>query len=225
MVVCCVCQKSYFYGCKGLTSSETRFINSKKSVTWTCSECEQLGNDIISLKAAIVALQNDVKALTSTAQATSEPKVEFEDLVQEVIERQNRRRNLMIFGLEEQQQSTKTDRLDAEKTDVLKIFTFLTPKSISITDVRRLGKFDRERMRPRPLKVTLADDHQVLEIIKKSANLKQSEFKNISLSPDKTPRQIEYFKKLKAELEDRRNKGETNVKIKYSNGMPKIVNF
>ncbi|CAH1957230.1 unnamed protein product [Acanthoscelides obtectus] len=36
---------------------------------------------------------------------------------------------------------------------------------------------------------------------------------------------MNFYKTLKSELEERKNKGETNLKIKYVGGFPKIVNF
>nr|CAH7762459.1 unnamed protein product [Callosobruchus chinensis] len=216
LVTCSVCQKSFYHGCINLTSSETRLINSKKSVTWTCDECEKLGNDIISLKAAIVALQKDLKAISSVPHNTPAAKIEFEEVVQEVMERQNRKSNLMIFGLKEQEQSTKDDRIQAEKTDVLKILTFVSPSLTSVSDIRRVGKFDSERTHPRPVKVTLGTSDQVLEIIRRSAKLKNSGFNNISISFDKTPKQVEYYRKLKEELDQRRSNGESNIRIKHS---------
>ena len=49
--------------------------------------------------------------------------------------------------------------------------------------------------------------------------------KNCSIYSDKTPKQLEYYKKRKKELTDRTNRGETNLKIKYYNDVPKIVSL
>ena len=52
-----------------------------------------------------------------------------------------------------------------------------------------------------------------------------SQFKNIKISFDRTPRQQEVYKQLKAQLNDRLVKGESNLKIRYFNGTPKIVSL
>ncbi|CAH1970054.1 unnamed protein product [Acanthoscelides obtectus] len=184
-----------------------------------------MGGDINALKAAIVALQNEVKALSTKNNDTKMSDSQFEDIVQEVSERQNRRCNVIIFGLKEQNGATKDDKPVLEKSEVVKVLTHVTP-SITVTNIRRLGKFDENRTIGRPIKVKLANVEQVSELIKKCPSLRNSsEFKHISISTDKTPRQMNFYKTLKSELEERKNKGETNLKIKYVGGVPKIVNF
>ena len=42
---------------------------------------------------------------------------------------------------------------------------------------------------------------------------------------DGTPRQISYYTELKEQLNARIDKGEQNLKIKYVQGVPKIVNL
>nr|CAH7748761.1 unnamed protein product [Callosobruchus chinensis] len=165
LVTCSVCQKSFYHGCINLTSSETRLINSKKSVTWTCDECEKLGNDIISLKAAIVALQKDLKAISSVPHNTPAAKIEFEEVVQEVMERQNQKSNLMIFGLKEQEQSTMTGWMIEYR-----------PRKLI-----RVGKFDSERTHPRPVKVTLGTND--LDLIFLSETWLSSNVFNAELFP------------------------------------------
>nr|CAI5818719.1 unnamed protein product [Callosobruchus analis] len=64
---------------------------------------------------------------------------------------------------------------------------------------------------------------QVLELIKKSPALKNSEeFKNISVSYDRTPRQMQLYKVVRKQIDDTKNGGESNIRIKYVNGIPKI---
>nr|CAH7746847.1 unnamed protein product [Callosobruchus chinensis] len=136
-----VCQESFYHGCITMTSSEARLISSKKSVIWTCDECAKLGNDIISLKAATVALQKALIATSSVTHTTATAKIEYEEVVQE------------------------DNRIQAEKTDVLNILTFVSPSLTSVSDIRREGKFDSRRTHSRPVKVTFGTSDQVLEII------------------------------------------------------------
>lgn len=222
----CVYQKAFYHSCVNITSSETRLINSKKSVNWTCQKCDQLGNDINSLKAAIVALQNEIRNIKPVENVTLN-NIQFEEIVQEVSERQSRQRNLLIFGMKEQSSAiSKDERISSEKMEVSKLISYVSlGADAQITNMHRLGKFDKDRSSPRPIKITLNSREIALELIRKSPSLKNSTFKQISLSFDKTPKQLEYYKQLKLELEERKNNGETNVKIKYFNGVPKIINF
>lgn len=226
LLKCCVCRKAYNHSCVNITSSETRLINAKKSVKWTCQKCDQIGNDINSLKAAIVALQEEIRNIKPAEPATLS-NTQFEEVVQEVLERQHRQCNLIIFGMKEQSAAvSKEERISSEKSSVSELITYLSPRTDSrITNIRRLGKYDKDRRSPRPIKVSFSSSETVLELIKKAYNLKNSEFREISLSFDKTPKQLQHYNQLKLELEERKKNGETNVKIKHFNGSPKIVNF
>lgn len=226
LLCCCVCKKQFNNNCVGLSASETRLIHGKKSLAWTCNDCNQIGNDINSLRAAIVSLQNQIKAITVEAVPTSISNNDFEEVVQEIRERQKKQNNIILFGMKEQNGLSKDDRLNAEKDDVLKILTHLSPNFGEITNLYRLGKYDKERVKPRPVKVCLANSEQGFNLLKKSSKLKESEdFKNVSIGSDQTPRQLEYYKEVKKELDERTAAGETNIKIKHINGIPKILNF
>lgn len=80
-----------------------------------------------------------------------------------------------------------------------------------ITNILKLGKFDTDGTLPRSMKTTLR--------IPEEFNIQTN------LSFDKTPKQLQYQKELKLELEERKNNGETNIKVKHFNGSPKRVNF
>nr|CAH7743933.1 unnamed protein product [Callosobruchus chinensis] len=184
-----------------------------------------MGGDINALKAAIVSLQNEIKTFSTKNNKADLSNTQFEDIVQEVLERQNRRCNVIIFGLKEQSITSKDERLALEKSEVVKVLTHVT-ESVTVTNIRRLGKYDRNRTSARPVKVSLANAEQVSALIRKSQTLKNSEaFKHVSISTDKTPRQMDLYKAVKSELEERKKKGETNIKIKHVNGTPKIVDF
>ncbi|KAJ8933325.1 hypothetical protein NQ318_020828 [Aromia moschata] len=73
----------------------------------------------------------------------------------------------------------------------------------------------------RPIRVTLEDEEQVRKIISKAKDIKtQEQLGTFFMSYDKTPRQQEQFRRVKKELEERKSKGEKNIKIAYSNGTP-----
>lgn len=59
--------------------------------------------------------------------------------------------------------------------------------------------------------------------VKNAKNLKNTEtFKNITLSFDKTPKQMEHYKQIRNELQNRLKDGE-HVIIKYIHGVATIV--
>lgn len=230
-VSCCVCQNTFNHACVGLSASDTRIIKAKKSVMWTCTNCEKMGSDMSSLKAVIISLQEEVKELkqmhSNNNFDSGKNSQFFEEIIQEINERNNRKRNLIIFGVDEQPSDlSKDDRYGAEKDTVIEILKTASPNFSTSNQVhlQRLGRFDSQNERPRPLRVTLAEEKFVHEFIKQSKKLKNYQsYKNISLAFDKTPRQLDYYRNIKKQLEDRKSKGEDNLRIKYVNGLPKII--
>lgn len=89
--------------------------------------------------------------------------------------------------------------------------------------MRRLGYFDAQRANLRMVKVTLVEE-KLVHLFKNVSKLKVSDkFKNVFLVSDKIPRQLDHYNKLKHELDRRKNNGETNLVIKYIDGIPKIT--
>lgn len=223
---CCVCQNLFSNACVGISSSETRLINAKKSLTWTCNMCHQLGSDINALKAALISLQNEVKALKSASTGSTNNNDLLEEVISEITDRQRRKKNLLIFNIKEQQQQlSEDDRSAAEENIIRNVIKAVVPSASSkIVKFHRLGKFNPTKNRPRPIKVIMSNEGEVISLCQKSKCLKQlNEYKDIFFASDKTPKQLEYFNKVKNELLERKNNGEENIKIIFSNDTPKIV--
>nr|CAH7726950.1 unnamed protein product [Callosobruchus chinensis]CAH7736616.1 unnamed protein product [Callosobruchus chinensis] len=127
--------------------------------------------------------------------------------------------------MKEQEAADKNDRHALEKTDVMKVVTHVS-SSVTVNSIRRIGRYDSNKTSGRLVKVTLASPEAVRELRRKTPSLKKSDaFEKISIFADKTPRQMEYYKEVKKQLEERKGNGETNIGIKYFNGTPRIVNF
>nr|CAH7725253.1 unnamed protein product [Callosobruchus chinensis] len=127
--------------------------------------------------------------------------------------------------MKEQEAADKNDRHALEKTDVMKVVTHVS-SSVTVNSIRRIGRYDSNKTSGRLVKVTLASPEAVRELRRKTPSLKKSDaFEKISIFADKTPRQMEYYKEVKKQLEERKGNDETNIGIKYFNGTPRIVNF
>lgn len=83
----------------------------------------------------------------------------------------------------------------------------------------RLGR--RNDGKVRAVKVSLNSREDALKIIRNKIKLRNSKY-NIIIALDQTIMQQNYYKKIKAELDERTNQGE-NLKIKYFNGVPQII--
>jgi hypothetical protein len=62
------------------------------------------------------------------------------------------------------------------------------------------------------------------EVLRNKNKLINSDLpRSISISDDKTSKQLEYLKNLRTELQLRRDNGEDNITIKYVKGIPSII--
>ena len=191
---------------------------------------------ISSLQAEFAASLNQLKTDCETQinalresinnQQLQQSSQQFEDVVQEVYERQKRGKNLIIYGVPEQEEGVQRMESDCEVvSNVLKAVRpdFIVPQDLK---VYRLGQHTREAAHSRPIKITLADESEVVKFIRNNRIQKNNaNFNNISLAPDRTIRQREHYKQLKRELDNRTNNGEANLRIRYINGTPKIVHL
>ncbi|GJQ70260.1 hypothetical protein Trydic_g10553 [Trypoxylus dichotomus] len=95
---CCVCKKIYLHSCAELSITEIRTIKSKKGISWSCRNCNILSSDINDLKAAILSLRNDLAAREKSAGIDDKA---FEELLAELGDRNNRKQNIIMFGVPE----------------------------------------------------------------------------------------------------------------------------
>lgn len=226
MVKCCICKKSFKNSCVDLTSNEVRTLNANKGYDWSCITCRAIGSDIKDLKCLILKLQEDIQTLKTTnsaAKPLSDNNL-IDEVVAEMEDRAKRKCNLIIFGLDEQNQNMQVvERVDADKREILDIFRVIkNPPNINEFKPIRLGRY--ETGKKRAVRIQFNHEQQVQEIIRHAKNLKNSGYnKKIVLTFDRTPRQQELYKKARIELHNRLESGETNLKIKYHNNVPVIV--
>lgn len=201
-------------------------LNSNKGYEWSCRSCRDIGGDIKDLKQLILKLQDDIKELKvggSGTRTTLEDNT-FEEIVAEVEDRARRRRNLVFFGIPEPPQDiAPTERVSRDREELTAVLHVIKPRfNIDTLNPTRVGRFSATKSRP--VKIRLASDDQVADIIRNAKALKNSQYKNkVSISFDRTPKQLSFYRSVKAELTERRNSEERNLRIKYVNGVPKII--
>lgn len=223
-VICCLCKNKYFHTCMDLTAAEVKSIKNKSSIKFTCSNCEKNGDDMNGLRSIIIALQTEIeklKAVIKNPAPVTHATVDYENIIQEITERESRKRNLVIYGIPENNNSNQAE----EKEKVKELICYLSPDiDTNNIDPRRLGKPIATNNRPRPIKITFNNENPVHTCISKASKLKNSTaYTNITISYDRTPKQVEYYKKIKSELQERVSSGEIGLKIKYIKGIPKII--
>lgn len=229
IITCCVCKANYLHSCVDLTVAELRSLKSKKNLNWSCQDCLQVGDNINDLKALIMSLRKEIESLKSIKTASvceCNSAVDFEAIVQEISDRNARKNNLIFYGMPESLSTDHNVRILHDQQQVSKVLNFVLPESGSDLSAKpiRLGKFDAAKSNPRPLKITLPSEHAVLNIIRRAFKLKDlRDPKDIRISLDKTPRQQQYYRKLRDELSMRTAEGESNLRIKYIRGVPQII--
>nr|CAH7715709.1 unnamed protein product [Callosobruchus chinensis] len=227
MVTCCVCKNRYKHSCVDITSNEVRVLNTNKGYDWTCGGCRTVGKDINDLKSLIIQLQNDIKELkANNARTISQTDFTFEDVVSEISEREKRKNNIILFNVPEADRSKSANEQSAsDKNVVVDVLKEIIPE-VSLDSIKpiRLGVFTSSKKRP--IKVTLDNNDIVRKVLTNARKLQSSNrYKTIILSSDRTKRQIDFYKATKQELIERQNSGETNCRIKFFNGTPRIVNL
>lgn len=225
MVTCCICKEKFKNTCVDVSANEVRTLNSNKGYDWTCTNCRPISHDIKHLKALIINLQSEIKQLrVECNQTVKDSPLDFEEILSELSERQKRVNNVILFNVKEQdQQNSPAVKIEGDKNHVVTILSSISP-DLPLNDIKpvRLGSFSANKIRP--IKISLKNGYTAMNIFKNANKLKSHQtYKNVIISSDKTKRQIEFYKKTKQEMTNRLEAGETNLKIKYINQIPRIV--
>nr|CAI5835864.1 unnamed protein product [Callosobruchus analis] len=225
MIKCCICKKQFKNSCVDISSAEARLLNSNKGCDWSCKVRRSIGNNIkdLNLKALILKLQDDIQTLKTTKSddATLNRNEFLEEVISELWERNKRRKNVIILGVPEEDANDNGVTSDKDKiTDILHTID----RNFSLQDVKivRLGKQMGGKIRP--VRLTCNTEQQVSDIIRNARKLKDSRFKNkVFVSSDRTPKQLAYFRELKDQVKERMEVGESDLKIRHFNGVPRII--
>ena len=134
--------------------------------------------------------------------------------MQEIEDRNNRKLNIMIF------KAPDTNNKDDDKKLIQNAFkdTGIDVKSYKFF---RIGKYVANQTRP--LKLKFKNHEHVILILKNKNNISKKISSSSIVTDDLTKIQSEYLKKIKNELEKRKENGEDDITIKYIRGRPTIT--
>nr|CAI5855581.1 unnamed protein product [Callosobruchus analis]CAI5865158.1 unnamed protein product [Callosobruchus analis] len=130
----------------------------------------------------------------------------------------------MLFNLTEPDQNKPLrGQADDDKKAVLDILKHVASK-LDFKDVKRIrvGRFLDSKTRP--IKIVLRNADIAKKVLINAKKIKSTnEYAHVSISADRTKKQMEHFSAVKNELDETIAAGEANLRIKYVNDTPRIV--
>lgn len=182
-----------------------KITDSIKSLEDKCNDLEKENKE----------LKDEMLKLTMKCNAQSMP--DTNSIISEITDQTARKNNIIIYGIVDENNKEK------DKTNVCDLLGLLVPAVAPLTNFR-LGKYNINSTRPRPIKVVLTNKKESSEIFKNIYKLKDDvKYSNVSISSDRSKLQRENLKKIIEDLDLRKQNGENDLTIKYFNGQPKIV--
>lgn len=185
-------------------------------------QISSLTNSIDATNEKVKSLENDfqqIKSSTPTAPLAQKAiQTMCNDLIAELQEREERKKNIIIVGIPEPHCEDMSEKRKADREKVHEITSSIYAECPKSDKIIRLGKYDPNKMRP--LKVCFASPDVTLSILKNKVNNKDE---TVKIYSDKTPYEQECMKNLRYELQEREKNGEKNLIIKYIKGIPKII--
>lgn len=174
------------------------------------SEVDQLKSELRTrptTTAAVKSLENPESSITAV----------IDDALKEQRQQENKKNNVIFFGIPEVASGNPDQRYEADLTTVNQVCNNLliqTPDSYS--EVRRMGN-PRVDNKPRPVVVKFhaCDGEKRKTLLMKAKELNQLDvsnpFRKIYIRPDLTIKQLTESRKLQDELKARRENGEDVV--------------
>lgn len=221
-VTCDGCQKQIHLSCIQLTHDDINRITraTSRSIRVFCAKCITEQDSISTLKNLILALQTELLEIKEKLNSQKSQFVnnDIETIIEEINERRRREQNVVISGIPEMDDKSS-------KVIVSDIISKVAPTvNLDNAHLYRIGKFtNTPAARPRLVKVRFNKPEDARLLLKNARKIRMfNEFKDIYINNDRTPLQLDHFRRLRLELQDRKANGVPDLRIVYSNGVPRI---
>lgn len=220
-IFCDSCERSTHRECTGLTASELKVMDlkGKRILKFYCEDCQSGIKLIPKLMVKIDQLQSEINELKKVGNnsLTTLKENENEDVISEIMDRQSRASNIIIFNVNEPKSKNTQERNSEDNKTVQDI---LSGMNISKDDIKqfRIGKVGQGKNRP--IKVILKSPEDAKCVLKNKHNIK---IPSIRIYSDQTRAQLQYLRKVKADLQALIENGEVNKTIKFINNKPTII--
>lgn len=193
---------------KKLASFDSRFDLLSNQITSVMEDNKLLKSRIEQLESKLSIVEH--------AQSTFPP-INQDNFFAELMDRQSRVRNIILFNVPDRSTSSTDLGNDANLVDEMFNVIGVPTKPVS---VHRLGK---PSSKPRPIRVVMPLPSDVFQILKTKRQLSNvDKFKTIRVSSDQTLQQRKLYSSIASELKARKDRGETDIFIKFVNNCPTI---
>ena len=158
---------------------------------------------------------------------------EKKDQIAEIEDRMRRKCNIVLFRLQEKENLSVGEAKEEDKKQVDKILRELGSKAIP-EDIRRLGKYNQQNPRPRPVRVSFSNEKEkdeVLTLAYKASKNKTEEDQRlccqVTLRKDLSVQEREEEEKLYAELKKNRqeSKESGDDRARWVRRRGKVINI
>nr|CAH7753523.1 unnamed protein product [Callosobruchus chinensis] len=123
-VTCWLCKHVFYYTCVELSLSDIKAIKNKSNINFTCETCKETAVTLADLKALVISLQEEVKELKANKHTIADQlssSMDYEEIIQEIQDRNSRKKNLIIYGLPENNEQPVAQRRTLDKENIKKM--------------------------------------------------------------------------------------------------------
>jgi hypothetical protein len=241
-VKCSICNLWCHKTCSGLTNDFFKCLAEQYKATkrtyWACRSCgnyaesmthklkeiQEQATEAIRIghenKEEIANLKNTVEKERERADKAV-AKLEKE-MQEEMTRREERRKNIILHGLQESREMDGRKRMEEDKTRLDEVFTILDVNVVAENDVEFCRRAGEKSDRPRPLIVGFYMEWSKEIVLKHAKRLMNSTMNEVTIVPDLTDKQRKAEKELDGEAM-RRNRDELNEEDLAKNLMWKVV--
>ena len=195
-------------------------VSLKQDMLDTRASVENLNSRLTSFEQTLSFLvqtqkeqQSEIEAIKKSLEEVSTGKEKaINETIHEMEARYQRKRNLIMFGIEEKRDGSVEERREFDEQQVDSILSAIGLSDLSYDGLRRIGK--PQHSKPRLIRITCSDEDERTEALNAARKLRTLvNYNGIFINADLTPMQQKQQRQLREELKRRRNAGE-NVKIR-----------
>lgn len=206
---------------KRITDLEKETKAIKEEVKNSAPTYAQVAADTSDVKKRVEQLivEVDKQKTASSAPASQVNNTAVEPTLCEIAERERRASNILLFGIKENDPEQNRNDPDLDLNKAVQMVKRVKG-DIQKNDIKvyRLGAPAPGKVRP--LRIVTPSLTIAREILRNKTKLNED---SIYFKADQTPLQRTYLRTVLKELEERKQKGEANIGVKYLNNIPKIV--